>query len=106
MNFFFLQSNCLGVFYKFLNRFSLKENLNISDQKALSINNYYQWFETAVEQWLNVAKIKALYRIKAAFELSRMVTGERIVKHSTSAIDATACFYQVREKNKQNQWSC
>ncbi|KAK6630949.1 hypothetical protein RUM44_003121 [Polyplax serrata] len=83
---------------------SLKENLNISDQKSLSINNYNQWFEPAIEQWLHLAKIKALYRIKAAFELSRMVTGERIVKHSTSAIDATACFYQIQEFWRQLAW--
>lgn len=75
--------------------FSLKENLNGTDNKALSVINYHEWFEVAIEQWLNVVKIKSLYRIKAAFELGRMVKGERIVKHSTSAVDATACFYQV-----------
>lgn len=73
----------------------MKEHLPPPDQKSVSINCYYQWFEPAVDQWLNVAKVRALYRIKAAFELNRMVTGERIVKHSTSAVDATACFFQA-----------
>lgn len=73
----------------------MKEHLSIVDQKAVSINIYYEWFEPAFDQWLNVAKIRALYRIKTAFELNRLVTGDRIVKHSTSAVDATACFFQV-----------
>lgn len=76
----------------------MKEHLPVADQKTLTVNAYYEWFEPALDQWLSVAKVRALCRIKAAFELSRIVTGDRIVKHSTSAVDATACFYQVRPR--------
>lgn len=37
-------------------------------------------------------------------ELNRVCQGEQIVKHSTSALDVTACFYQIREFWKQLSW--
>jgi hypothetical protein len=32
--------------------------LPVPDQKALAINLYYEWFEPAVDRWLDVAKFK------------------------------------------------
>jgi hypothetical protein len=38
--------------------FSFREHLPVPDQKALAINLYYEWFEPAVDRWLDVAKFK------------------------------------------------
>ncbi|XP_069688099.1 BAI1-associated protein 3 isoform X2 [Periplaneta americana] len=83
---------------------SFREHLPVPDQKALSINLYYEWFEPAVDKWLDVAKFKAVHRIRKAAELNRVCTGDLIVKHSTSAVDATSCFYQIKEFWRQLAW--
>lgn len=75
--------------------FSMKENLPQSDHKTLAICKYYEWFRPAVDKWLDLAKLKAVQRVRRAAELDRICTGEYFVKHCTSAIDAVACFYQV-----------
>ena len=75
--------------------FSMKENLPQSDHKTLAICKYYEWFRPAIDKWLDLAKLKAIQRVRRAAELDRICTGEYFVKHCTSAIDATACFYQV-----------
>nr|CAD7193595.1 unnamed protein product [Timema douglasi] len=74
---------------------SFQEHIPPQDQKSLSINFYYQWFEPAVDKWLDVAKFKAMYRIRKAAELNKVCFGDLIVKHSTSAMDATSCFFQA-----------
>jgi len=73
----------------------MKENLPQSDHKTLAICKYYEWFRPAIDKWLDLAKLKAVQRVRRATELDRICTGEYFVKHCTSAIDATACFYQV-----------
>ncbi|KAK9502939.1 hypothetical protein O3M35_011619 [Rhynocoris fuscipes] len=81
---------------------SFREHL--PDQKSLAVHLYYQWFEPAVDKWLDLAKYKAMNRIKKAGELNRFCSGDYIVKHSTSAVDTSACFYQMKEFWKQLSW--
>ncbi|XP_015609061.1 BAI1-associated protein 3 isoform X2 [Cephus cinctus] len=83
---------------------NMKDHLPQSDHKTLAICTYYQWFEPAVDKWLDLAKLKAMQRIRRSAELNRICTGELIVKHCTSAVDATACFYQIKEFWKQLAW--
>ncbi|XP_020709879.1 BAI1-associated protein 3 isoform X2 [Athalia rosae] len=83
---------------------NMKDHLPQSDHKNLAICTYYQWFEPAVDKWLDLAKLKAMQRIRRAADLDRICTGELIVKHCTSAVDATACFYQIKEFWKQLAW--
>ncbi|KAL6435453.1 hypothetical protein ACFW04_005437 [Cataglyphis niger] len=83
---------------------NMKENLPQSDHKTLAICKYYEWFRPAVDKWLDLAKLKAVQRIRRAAELDRMCTGEYFVKHCTSAIDAVACFYQIKEFWKKLAW--
>ncbi|XP_043486497.1 BAI1-associated protein 3 isoform X1 [Polistes fuscatus] len=92
-------------FYLALQNFvSMKEKLPLSDQKSLIICKYYELFRPAVDKWLDLAKLKAVQRIRRATELDRICTGDFIVKHCTSAIDATACFYQIKEFWKKLEW--
>ena len=44
--------------------------------------------------------IQALNRVRSAVELDSFTSVEPYLKHSTSAIDTTSCFYQVRNINK------
>ncbi|XP_043289714.1 BAI1-associated protein 3 isoform X2 [Venturia canescens] len=83
---------------------NMRQNLPSSDRKNLAICQYYQWFIPAVDKWLDLAKLKAHQRVRRAAELDRICTGEMIVKHCTSAVDATACFYQIKEFWKQLAW--
>lgn len=73
----------------------MKKYLPQSDHKTLAICKYYEWFKPAVDKWLDLAKLKAMQRVRRASELDRICTGEYIVKHCTSAIDAISCFDQV-----------
>ncbi|XP_066592429.1 BAI1-associated protein 3 isoform X2 [Prorops nasuta] len=83
---------------------NMKEHLSQSDHKSLSITKYHEWFVPAVEKWLDLAKLKAILRVRRAAELDRICTGDYYVKHCTSAIDATACFYRILEFWRKLAW--
>ncbi|KZC11069.1 BAI1-associated protein 3 [Dufourea novaeangliae] len=82
----------------------MKENLPQSDHKTLATCKYYEWFRPAVDKWLDLAKLKAFQRVQKSTELDQICAGEYIVKHCTSAIDVTACFYQIKEFWKKLAW--
>lgn len=73
----------------------MKDHLPQSDHKTVLICKYHEWFRLAVDKWLDLAKLKAMQRVRRAAEMDRICTGELIVKHCTSALDAAACFAQV-----------
>lgn len=87
--------------YLILQEFSsLKQHLSVTPQppeKPLCLQKYYEWFEPSLRRWIAVSKAKALQRIRAAISLDRLCEGERLVRHSTSAVDIASCFYQIRE---------
>ncbi|EZA54548.1 BAI1-associated protein [Ooceraea biroi] len=83
---------------------TMKEKLPQSDHKTLAICKYYEWFRPAVDKWLDLAKLKAIQRVRRATELDQICGGEYFVKHCTSAIDAIACFYQIQEFWKKLLW--
>ncbi|EFN81951.1 BAI1-associated protein 3, partial [Harpegnathos saltator] len=88
---------------------NMKENLPQSDHKTLAICKYYEWFRPAVDKWLDLAKLKAVLRVRRAGELDRVCSGDPasfsyIVKHGTSANDVTVCFYQIKEFWKKLAW--
>jgi hypothetical protein len=47
-----------------------------------------------------ISPIQALNRVRSAVELDSFTSVEPYLKHSTSAIDTTSCFYQVCNINK------
>ncbi|XP_023290645.1 BAI1-associated protein 3 [Orussus abietinus] len=75
-----------------------------SDRKGLALCAYYRWFEPALDKWLDLAKLKAVQRMGRAVELDAVCAGELIVKHCTSAVDAVACFQEVKEFWKKLAW--
>ncbi|XP_039440945.1 BAI1-associated protein 3 isoform X3 [Culex pipiens pallens] len=86
---------------------NLKSHLSVTPQppeKPLGLQNFHEWFEPAVQRWISVSKTKAIQRIKAAVNVDQISEGEKIVRHSTSAIDTASCFYQIREFWKNLAW--
>ncbi|XP_065084471.1 BAI1-associated protein 3 isoform X2 [Ochlerotatus camptorhynchus] len=86
---------------------NMKSHLSVTPQppeKPLGLQNFHEWFEPAVQRWISISKTKAIQRIKAAVNVDRLCEGERIVRHSTSAIDTASCFYQIREFWKNLAW--
>uniref|UniRef100_A0A8D8TBQ9 BAI1-associated protein 3 n=1 Tax=Cacopsylla melanoneura TaxID=428564 RepID=A0A8D8TBQ9_9HEMI len=77
---------------------------NLADSKSMNVRAYYKWFEPAIDKWLDLSKLKAYNRVKAAMDCTRVCSGDKIVKHSTSSIDVNACFYQMKEFWKQLCW--
>lgn len=86
---------------------NMKSHLSVTPQppeKPLGLQNFHEWFEPAVQRWISISKTKAIQRIKASVNVDRLCEGERIVRHSTSAIDTASCFYQIREFWKNLAW--
>ncbi|XP_058835851.1 BAI1-associated protein 3 isoform X4 [Topomyia yanbarensis] len=86
---------------------NMKSHLSVTPQppeKPLGLQNFHEWFEPAVQRWISVSKTKAIQRIKAAVNVDQLCEGERIVRHSTSAIDTASCFYQIREFWRNFAW--
>ncbi|XP_032788446.2 BAI1-associated protein 3 isoform X1 [Daphnia magna] len=78
------------------------EEISLSHQMAAL--NCHDCFRVVLEQWLIVARSKALNRVRSAVELDSFTNVEPYLKHSTSAIDTTSCFYQVCDFWKQLAW--
>lgn len=87
--------------YFALQEFSiLKQHLSIQPQppeKPLGIQNYHLWFESIIQLWIAVSKNKALSRVRTAISMDEICEGEKIVRHSTSAVDTASCIYQIKE---------
>ncbi|UYV62344.1 BAIAP3 [Cordylochernes scorpioides] len=74
------------------------------ESKTSPIGQFYKWFSFAVSQWFNVAKLKAEQRIQKAVELDKLEVFNSYVKYSSSALDTTTCFQQIKEFWKQLDW--
>lgn len=94
--------------YFALQEFSaLKQNLSVQPQppeKPLGIQNFHLWFESIIQLWIAVSKIKALQRVRTSISMDEVCEGEKIVRHSTSAVDTASCIYQMREFWKLLAW--
>lgn len=87
--------------YFALQEFSaLKQHLSVTPQppeKPLGIQNYHLWFESIIQLWIAVSKNKALNRVRSSISSDEVCEGEKIVRHSTSAVDTASCIYQIKE---------
>ncbi|XP_040076076.1 BAI1-associated protein 3 isoform X2 [Ixodes scapularis] len=81
-----------------------REHLPREDWDQLSIQNFHLWFADSVQGWFAVAKVKARQRIRKALELDRIKFVDSFVQHSTSAVDTTTCFVQIKEFWRQLAW--
>ncbi|CAM1322555.1 BAIAP3 (predicted), partial [Pycnogonum litorale] len=75
-----------------------------NERRNVKFNNFHQWFKPVVSQWLCIARFKIMQRIRKAIQLDMVQPVDSYVKHSTSSVDTTTCFYQVKEFWKMLSW--
>lgn len=80
------------------------QNLPSGGDHKLLLVRCHEWFEPSVSCWLQVCKSKALQRVRTAFDLQRPCEGEKMVKHSSSAVDVVSMFVQLRDFWRLLQW--
>ncbi|XP_055749000.1 BAI1-associated protein 3-like [Salvelinus fontinalis] len=86
---------------KILKRFS--EFLPLRDAKMMALTGYHNWFKTSIHKWLQIVHDKSCDRIRRAVDMDQLEPVQQ-AKHSSSAVDVTACFSQVREFWKELSW--
>ncbi|KAJ7992461.1 hypothetical protein DPEC_G00278790 [Dallia pectoralis] len=86
---------------KTLKRF--REFLPLKDAKMLALTGYHNWFKTSIHKWLQIVHDKSCDRIRRAIDMDQLEPVQQ-AKHSSSAVDVTACFSQVREFWNQLAW--
>ncbi|KAL0992850.1 hypothetical protein UPYG_G00099760 [Umbra pygmaea] len=86
---------------KTLKRF--RDFLPLKDAKMLALTSYHNWFKTSIHKWLQIVHDKSCDRIRKAIDMDQLQPVQQ-AKHSSSAVDATACFSQVREFWNQLAW--
>ncbi|XP_034046055.1 LOW QUALITY PROTEIN: BAI1-associated protein 3 [Thalassophryne amazonica] len=80
-----------------------REFLPLKDAKMLALTGYHNWFKLSIHKWLQIVHDRSCDRIHKAVEADMFEPIQR-TKHSTSAVEVTACFSQVREIWLQLAW--
>ncbi|XP_044760714.1 BAI1-associated protein 3 [Coccinella septempunctata] len=83
---------------------SFGHNLPSGGDHKLLLPKCHEWFEPSVSCWLDVCKAKALQRVRVSVELQKPCEGDKIVKHSSSAVDVVAMFCHLRDFWRLLQW--
>ncbi|MGH0138011.1 UNVERIFIED_CONTAM: hypothetical protein FKN15_026992 [Acipenser sinensis] len=76
----------------------------IMDAKALALCGFHEWFKTSIHKWLQIVHDKSCDRIRKAVEVDKLEHVDALSKHSSSAVDVTTCFNQVKEFWVQLAW--
>ncbi|RXN16087.1 BAI1-associated 3 [Labeo rohita] len=87
---------------KSLKRF--REFLPLRDTKMLALTGFHNWFKTSIHKWLQIVHERSTDRIRKAVEMDQLEPIQSQTKHSSSAVDVTTCFSQVREFWAQLAW--
>lgn len=91
--------------YLALQRFvCLGTTLSTSGDDDFRIRNCHTWFQGGVEQWLDIAVVKAMQRIEKAVELDDLSPVDESVKYSSSALDTLTIFHQIKIFWDQLNW--
>ncbi|KAK2833234.1 hypothetical protein Q5P01_017123 [Channa striata] len=80
-----------------------REFLPLKDAKMLALTGFHNWFKSSIHKWLQIIHDRSCDRIRKAVEIDKL---ERVqqAKHSSSAVEVTTCFGQVREIWHQLAW--
>lgn len=90
--------------YLVLQKFITLGNAIIPGEDNFKLNDYYNWFSPAVQNWLEISAFKACTRIQRAVELDKLTPVDDSVKYSSSAVDTLAIFYQIKIFWQQLAW--
>ncbi|XP_035252794.1 BAI1-associated protein 3 [Anguilla anguilla] len=81
-----------------------RQYLPLKDAKMLSLTGFHNWFKTSIHKWLQIVHQKSCDRIRRAVEEDQLAPIHSLAKHSSSAVDITSCFTQVRDFWVQLDW--
>ncbi|XP_071479475.1 protein unc-13 homolog D-like [Diadema antillarum] len=70
----------------------------------LKTQEFHTIFKKIVEQWFDLASRKAKARIQKAVEVDEVRLVDNMVKHSSSAVDVTTTFAQIKEFWSKLDW--
>ncbi|XP_029014879.1 BAI1-associated protein 3 isoform X2 [Betta splendens] len=82
---------------------SFREFLPLKDAKMLALTVYHNWFKSSIHKWLQIIHDRSCDRIRKAVDTDKLEPVQQ-AKHSSSAVEVTACFGQVREIWTQLAW--
>ncbi|XP_041832224.1 BAI1-associated protein 3 [Melanotaenia boesemani] len=80
-----------------------REFLPLKDAKMLALTGFHNWFKSSIHKWLQIVHDRSCDRIRIAVETDKLIPVQQ-TKHSSSAVEVTACFSQVREIWLQLAW--
>ncbi|KAM9393018.1 BAI1-associated protein 3 [Pholidichthys leucotaenia] len=80
-----------------------REFLPLRDAKMLALTGFHNWFKSSIHKWLQIVHDRSCDRIRQAVETDKLEPVHH-AKHSSSAVEVTTCFSQVREIWVQMAW--
>ncbi|XP_059204676.1 BAI1-associated protein 3 [Centropristis striata] len=80
-----------------------REFLPLKDAKMLALTGFHNWFKSSIHKWLQIVHDRSCDRIRKAVDTDTLEPVQQ-AKHSSSAVEVTTCFSQVREIWLQLAW--
>ncbi|MED6254416.1 hypothetical protein ATANTOWER_025724, partial [Ataeniobius toweri] len=80
-----------------------REFLPLRDAKMLALTGFHNWFKSSIHKFLQIVHDRSCDRIRKAVETDQLQPVQQ-AKHSSSAVEVTSCFSQVREIWLQLAW--
>ncbi|XP_063286478.1 BAI1-associated protein 3 [Pelobates fuscus] len=81
-----------------------REFLPLKDNKSLALSNFHEMFKVSIHTWLQTIHEKTRDRIQKAVEEDKLESVDSLSKHSSSAVDVTVCFSQIKDFWTQLVW--
>ncbi|XP_019949982.2 BAI1-associated protein 3 [Paralichthys olivaceus] len=94
------------IFELFMSLKTLKgfrEFLPLKDAKMLALTGFHNWFKSSIHKWLQIVHDRSCDRIRKAVDTDQLEPVQQ-AKHSSSPVEVTTCFSQVREIWLQLAW--
>ncbi|XP_075421639.1 BAI1-associated protein 3 isoform X2 [Ascaphus truei] len=85
-----------------LKRFT--DYLPLKDNKSLALSGFHELFKVSIHTWLQTVHEKTCDRIQRAVDADKLEYVDSLSKHSSSAVDVTTCFSQIKEFWAQLAW--
>ncbi|CAH1112489.1 unnamed protein product [Psylliodes chrysocephalus] len=83
---------------------TFNQNLPMGGDHKLLLPRCHEWFQPSVSCWLTVCKGKALQRVRTSVDIQKGCDGDKLVRHSSSAVDVVTMFCQLRDFWRLLQW--
>ncbi|XP_033827680.1 BAI1-associated protein 3 [Periophthalmus magnuspinnatus] len=80
-----------------------REFLPLKDAKMLALTGFHNWFKSSIHKWLQIVHDRSCDRVCKAVDTDKLEPLGQ-AKHSSSAVEVTLCFAQVREMWQQLSW--